>query len=156
MSNKRDNAPGRLGGTRRGVGIDPVRPPAPIEPGSRKLKRPVGVAVFLPDPLERSNLARALVAASCSVTPCLQVGDVRAEDVGEVEVVVADFDAPNALALVDALRSIHAELPAIAWTRRVALVQKGLEAATFGRYEVLDRSSRTPALIEAVRRLVGA
>jgi len=150
------NVPGRFGNTRRGVGVDPVRPPARIEPGSRKLTRPVGVALVLPDHLERATLAKSLVQARCSVTSLTTASEVRPEELGELEIVVADFDAPNVLTIVDALRSIHPDLPAIAWTNRVAVVETGLKTMSFGRFEVVDRSSRAPRIVEAVRRLVGA
>lgn len=150
------NKPGRFGDTRRGVGVDPVRPPARIEPGSRKLGRPVGVALVLPDSLERANVARALIQARCSVTPIATVQDVRAENLADIEVVIADFDVSNVLTVVDALRSVHPELPALAWTNRVAIVERGLSSMSFGRFEVVDRSSRVSNLVEAMRRLVGA
>lgn len=71
----------------------------------------MGVALLLPDSLERANVARALV---------------------------------------------HPELPALAWTNRVAIVERGLSSMSFGRFEVVDRTSRVSNLVEAMRRLVGA
>lgn len=108
------------------------------------------------DPLERMNLARALIAAQCSVTMINAADDASdLEETEEIEVIVADFDAPNVFAIVEALRREHAELPTVAWTSRKAVVERGLTAMGFVNVIALERTARIPDLVEAVQRLAG-
>jgi hypothetical protein len=142
---------GRLGGTRPGVGIDPTRPPVRVDPGTRRLDRPVSVALAMPLAVERTAIAKALVQAQCTVTLIN-----AAEDVGDAEVLVADFDAPDVFALVEACRRSRGDVPTVAWTSRRAMVERGLSAMGFEQVEALDRKARMSDLVEAVKRLVGA
>jgi len=142
--------------TRRGVGHDPVRPPQRIDAGTRRLGRHVAVALAIKDPFERASMARALVHAQCTVVTIESAKSVVADEVAEVEILVADFDAPEVYGIVDALRGLHPDLPIIAWTSRRDEVDRGLRALKYGRFEVHHRGARVPELIEAVQRLARA
>lgn len=149
---------GRLGGTKRGVGDDPraplarPRPPARVRPGDRA----VGVGLVLRDPIERTTLAKALIHGRCSVVTIDSLRDAAIVDLDALEVVVADFDLPEVITILDALRVRSPELPAIAWTGRKAVVERGLEAMGFESYEVVERTTRAAVVVELVRRLAGA
>jgi hypothetical protein len=78
------------------------------------------------------------------------------EEVANVEILVADFDAPEVYGIVDALRGVHPDLPIVAWTSRKDDVERGLRALKYGRFEVHNRTARVPELIEAVKRLARA
>lgn len=145
---------GRLGGTRPGVGTDPKRPPTRIDPGKRRLDRPVAVVVVMKDPLERTSLAKALIQAQCTVTMINSATETADVDFAESEVLVADFDAPEVFAIVDAIRREH-DLPTLAWTSRRAVVERGLSAMGFANVLVLDRTARVPELVAAVQHLAG-
>lgn len=146
---------GRLGGTRPGVGTDPKRPPTRIDPGKRRLDRPVAVALVMKDPLERTSIAKALIQAQCNVMMINSVEEASEVDLSETEVLVADFDAPTVFAIVDAIRREH-DLPTLAWTGRRAIVERGLSAMGFSNVVVLERTSRVPELVAAVQQLAGA
>lgn len=144
----------RIAETRRGVGIDPTRPPAQVDRRTKAMQRSVSVALVIPDALERSNLARALLQARCVVMHLSRAEEARSTDLSDMELVIADFDAPGTSAVVDALRSAVPGLPVLAWTARAAVVERGLAGLSFGRFAVIDRSARIPAVVEAVRQLV--
>jgi hypothetical protein len=142
--------------TRQGVGHDPVRPPQRIDAGTRRLGRHVAVALAIRDPFERATVARALVQGQCTVVIVEAAKQVNPEEVAEVEILVADFDAPEVYAIVDALRGVHPDLPIVACTSRREEVERGLRALKYGRFEVHPRGGRIPDLIEAVKRLARA
>ena len=139
--------------TKQGVGIDRRRPPQRIDPGTRSVGRAVGVALIVSDPFERASIARALVQAGCGVEILAGVGDVKVVDVTTLELVIADFDAADVFAIVDALTRASYELPLVALTARRSDVDRGLRAMKYEKFEVLDRKSRMPDLVEAVKRL---
>ena len=142
--------------TRQGVGHDPVRPPQRIDAGTRRLGRHVAVALAMKDPFERASVARALVHAQCTVVIVESANHGDPEEVASVEILVADFDAPEVYGIVDGLRGVHPDLPIIAWTSRRDEVERGLRALKYGRFEVHNRTARVPELIEAVKRLARA
>ncbi len=135
--------------TKPGVGIDRKRPPQRIDAGTRQVGRAVVVALAMKDPFERASLARSLLHAGCAV----ELIGSSAQVPPELEVLVADFDAPDVFSIVDRLCAAHEGLPIVAWTARRADVERGLKALKFGAYVVLERTARMPELIEAVRRL---
>jgi hypothetical protein len=139
--------------TQRGVGVDRRRPPQRIDPGTRKVGRTVGVGLAMGDPFERASVARTLVQAGCNVEILTSPGDLKSIDVTTLEVLVADFDASDIFAIVDAVGSAHYELPLLAWTARKSDVDRGLRAMKYSKFEVLDRKSRMPDLVESVKRL---
>lgn len=141
--------------TKPGLGVDRRRPPQRIDAGTRTVGRAMGVALAMSDPFQRASIARALVLAGCGVEIVSSYDDVPSIDLSAVEILVADFDANEVFAIVDALREVHPDLPVVAWTARKLDVQRGLATMKFGKYEVLDRGSRMPDLIEALRRLTG-
>jgi hypothetical protein len=147
---------GRLGGTRPGVGMDPKRPPARIDPGKRRLDRPVNVALAVKDPLERTTLAKSLIQAQCTVTMINSSADAVGADLDAIEVLVADFDAPEVFAIVEAIRKSHSDLAVLAWTSRKAMVERGLTAMGFSNVVALDRKSPVGDLIAGVQQLAGA
>lgn len=147
---------GRLGGTRPGGTVDPTRPPSRVDPGKRRLDRVVSVALAMRDPVERASLARALIQARCTVTMINSAEDAAGADLTEAQVLVADFDAPDVFKIVEAIRRTREDLPALAWTSRRAIVERGLSVMGFDRAEVLDRTARISELVEAVQRLAGA
>ncbi len=142
--------------TRQGVGHDPVRPPQRIDAGTRRLGRHVTVAIAIKDPFERASMARALVHAQCTVVIVESPKHADPEELANVEILVADFDAPEVYGIVDALRGVHPDLPIVAWTARRDEVKRGLHALQYGRFEVHNRTARVPELIEAVKRLARA
>lgn len=146
-------SPSGVDTTQQGVGIDRRRPPQRIDPGTRTVGRAVGVALIIGDPFERASIARALVQAGCGVEILAAVDDVKNVDVTTLELLVADFDAPDVFAIVDAVSRAHYELPLVAWTSRRNDVDRGLRAMKYTHFEVLDRKSRMPDLVEAVKRL---
>lgn len=137
--------------TKPGVGIDNRRPPVRVDAGTRKVNRALTVALAMKDPFERASIARSLVHAGCSVELIASTRDVPPE----LDLLLADFDSHLVFSIVDSLRTAHGELPILAWTSRRADVERGLRAMKYGRYEVVERGSRMPDLIEAVRRLTG-
>ncbi len=141
-------AGGRLGGTRPGPGVDPMRPPSRIDPGKRRLDRAVSVAIAIPTPMERAAVAKALIQAQCTVT----IVDA-ADDVRDAEVLIADVDVPEMFALIDAVRRTRKDIGLIAWTSRRAMVERGLSAMDFDRCESIDRKARISELVEAVQRV---
>ena len=147
---------GRLGGTRPGGTVDPTRPPSRVDPGKRRLDRPVSVALAMRDPVERSTLAKALIQARCTVTMINSPEEAASADLADAEVLVADFDAPDVFKIVEVIRRTREDLPALAWTSRRAIVERGLSVMGFERAEALDRTARIPELVEAVQRLAGA
>lgn len=149
MSDKPDKkAGGRLGGTRQGVGVDPVRPPSRIDPGKR-LARTVKVGLVMPDAVERSSVAKALMQARCAVQIVTAVDDAR-----ESEVLIADVDDSSAFALVDAVRKSRGDIAVVAWTGRGAMVERGMSAIGFGRVVAFDRKSRLTDLVDAMERVI--
>ncbi len=135
--------------TRRGVGIDPVRPPQRVT-APKRLDRKVSVALAVNDPLVRATLARVLVRAECVIT---MVEDARSLDGVDSEIVVADFDHSETPSIVAALRLQTPELGVLAWTSRKAEVERGLAALKFPRFEVIDRGANAADLVAAVQRL---
>jgi hypothetical protein len=138
--------------TQRGVGVDRKRPPQSIRPHKRPAGQPIAVGLAMQDPYERSSIARTLILAGCSLE---LVGSPR-ELPAEASVLVADFDAPDVFAIVDAMRQAHEGIPIIAWTARREDVERGLERMKYGPFAVLDRSSRVDELVEAVNKLANA
>lgn len=140
--------------TQRGVGVDRKRPPQRIDPGTRQVGRAVCVALAMADPFERASIARTLVQAGCEVELLASSADVKSVNIDSLEVLFADFDASDVFTIVDAIRTAaRYELPLLAWTARKSDVDRGLRTMKYGKFEVLDRKSRMPDLVEAVKRL---
>lgn len=146
---------GRLGGTRPGVGADPGRATVRIDPEKRR-DRPIAVALAMKNPIERDALAQALIHATCTVTMIHSAADATGADLDAIEVLVADFDAPEVFAIVEAIRREHSDLPTLAWTSRKAIVERGLTAMGFTSVVAIDRKSPVGDLIAGVQELACA
>ena len=122
------NVPAPHDTTKPGLGIDRKRPPQRIDAGTRTVGRAMCVALAMSDPFQRASIARALVLAGCGVEIVSSYDDVPSIDLSAVEILIADFDANEVFAIVDALREVHPDLPVVAWTARKLDVQRGLES----------------------------
>jgi len=139
--------------TRRGVGHDERRPPPAVLPKrAKKVDEALVLSFATHDGLFRATLARVLVRAGCDVTIIHAAADVAA--LGESpDVAILDFDGDDAPTLFGAFHEACPGMPVLALTSEPEKVGRALKLMRLCPFEVLERSSPSADILEAVKRL---
>lgn len=141
--------------TRRGVGYDERRPPpAALPKRAKKIDAALVLCLATNDGLFRATLARVLVRAGCDVSIIHAASDVAAlresPDVG-----ILDFDGDDAPTVFGAFHEACPGMPVLALTSDPEKVGRALKLMRLCPFEVLERSSPSADVLEAVKRLRG-